>query len=346
MDVTAGQVAEVAGVSKATVARAFSAPQLLRPYTRERVLAVALRLGYRPNRAASSLASGRAGSLGVLVPDLADPFFADVVKALLGRARRHGYLVHVIDSEERARDEHHFAQELADYVDGLILISPRMADEALRTVIGRRPTVLVNRRFDAVPSVVASCRGGIHQAVQHLLAMGHTRCSFVGGEGVTWSGAARRAAFVNACDDLGVDHVELGPFEGGSQFETGMTAADLTVSSSASAFVAFNDIVALGALRRMAGRGVRVPDDVSIVGVDGTVLATSASPSLTCVHVRTAELGERGVDLLLDLLADDVDGRDSVSIDVPAPLIIRDSTGRSPTGTPAPSEPAGLTADS
>ena len=318
------EVAAAAGVSTSTVSRAFVAPHSVRVDTRERVLTVARRLGYTPNRVARSLAMGKTGSLGLIVPDVANPFFAMILKAVQARARRKEYTIFLVDTDEHPADEYELAVALTAQVDGLLLVSSRMPDERVREVIARTPTILVNRRIEGVPGVLVPSTDGMTQAVQHLHALGHRTCCYVSASHTSWSNAQRVAAVRTAGATLGMELIELGPFE--PRFDAGVRAADLVPASGATAVIAHNDMVALGTMARFAQRGIAVPDDVSVVGVDDTLLATAADPPLTSVRIPLEEIGTRAVDLLLDALGGHRDAPPAV-VEMPTALMVRASTG-------------------
>jgi DNA-binding LacI/PurR family transcriptional regulator len=334
--VTIGEVAAAAGVSTSTVSRCFATPDLVRADTRTRVLAVAANLGYTPNRIARSLAVGRTRSIALIVPDIANLFFGRIVKAAQSRARAKDYAVFLADTDERARDEYELAVAMAKQVDGLLLASPRMSEQQLRDIAERTPTVLVNRPLPGRSSVLVPSTEGMWQAVQHLYALGHRHVAHIPGARGSWSSEQRTLAVRGACEEFGVELTEFAPCE--PFFRAGVRAADLLIASGASAVIAHNDIVALGAVSRLSERRVSVPGDISVVGSDDTLLARAASPPLTSVRIPLEEVGTRAADLLLDLLAHG-DGPPPVEeIRVETELIVRGSTG------PLRKDPAGRSA--
>ncbi|GEK20342.1 LacI family transcriptional regulator [Cellulomonas xylanilytica] len=304
MVVTLRDVARAAGVSPATASRALSAPDLVAPARREHVQQVARELGYRPNRAARELITGRTGNLCLVVPDLENPFFAAVAKGVQARARALGFALLVADAEEDPRLESELVGHLGAQVDGVILCSPRMTDAELDR-LGRDvldddvPLLLVNRLHGGLPSVVIDNTDGIRQAVTHLYALGHRRIGYAGGPVGSWSDAQRRRGLEHASHGLrSIDVVDLGHFP--PLFGGGVAAGDLVAASGVTAVLAHNDLLALGILSRLRARGVRVPEDVSVVGYDDIPAATLVSPTLTTVTVPLARLGRAAVDLLIE----------------------------------------------
>jgi LacI family transcriptional regulator len=326
-------VAEAAGMSIATVSRAFHAPDQVRPQTRERVLAAAAGLGYTPNRAARGLITGRTGNLGLVVPDVANPFFPALIKAAQGRARAGDYAVFIADTDEDPQTEEQVIRAMAKQVDGVIACSSRMSDAKLRGLESLTSLVLVNRRSGAIPAVAMDMTGGMRQAIEHLHALGHRSLVFLSGPRPSWSNRQRRKATSATAERLGMEAKVLGPFEPG--YEGGVLAADLALAEAPTAIVAYNDLMALGVLARLGDRGVAVPDEVSVVGFDDIQMAALASPALTTVSVPTAAAGSAAVDLLLDALAERA-GNGRQAYGLRTELIVRASTGPAPrTGTAA-----------
>lgn len=331
MAVTLRDVARAAGVSPATASRALHAPDLVAPERRELVQRVARELGYRPNRAARELITGRTGHLCLVVPDLENPFFSAVAKAVQARARTAGHAVVVADAEEDPQLEAELVAQLGAQADGVLLCSPRMsADDLADVAAGDRPVLLVNREGAGLPSVVVDNRDGVRQAVRHLHALGHRRLAYAGGPAGSWSDARRREGLAASGTDVEV--VDLGAHA--PVFAGGVAAADLALASGATAVLAHNDLVALGVLDRLRTRGVRVPHDVSVVGFDDAPVATLVAPALTTVAVPLARLGRTAVDLLLTPHEDA-----APRTVLPVELVVRASTAPPPPDRPDPVEP-------
>jgi LacI family transcriptional regulator len=321
--VTIHEVAEAAGTSISTVSRAFHMPDLVRPRTRERVLATAARLGYAPNRAARGLITGRTGNLGLIVPDIANPFFPALVKAAQARARARDYSVFLADTEEDPETEAQLIRAMAKQVDGVIACSPRMSESRLRELADVTSLVLVNRRSPGVPSVWVDMGGGMRQAVEHLHALGHGACVYLAGPRSSWSNRQRQNALTASAERLGMRTTIIGPYE--PSYDAGVRAADEALAESPTAVVAFNDLIALGVLARLADRGVAVPGDVSVVGFDDIHMARIASPPLTTVAAPTELVGRAAVDLLLG--PREAPGNGRLAREIKTELRVRSSTG-------------------
>ncbi|NMO54011.1 LacI family transcriptional regulator [Actinoplanes sp. TBRC 11911] len=326
MAVTIKDVARAAGVSASTVTRALTAPELVHPATRDRVRQTAATLGYHPNRAARGLITGRTGNLGLLVPDLGNPFFPSVVKGVQARAHEGDYAVFLADTDEDTAAEIGLVRRLSKQVDGIVLCSPRMTDDELRTLAADTPLVLLNRRLARVPSVIPDFAEAMRQAVSHLAALGHRRIAYVAGPRVSWANRERVRALRAAAGATGVEVVEVGNVM--PQFEGGVAAADQVLAAGVTAVIGYNDLVALGLLNRFTARGVRVPGEISVLGFDDIAPAAMVHPSLTTVALPKEQAGRAGVDLLLQLL--EQPDRPAVRRELPVQLMVRGSTGPIP----------------
>ena len=318
---TIHDVARLAGVSSSTVSRAMTGG-VVSPATRQVVLTAAGRLGYRPNRQAQGLVTGRTGTLGLVVPDLRNPFFADVAKGVSVRARALDVQVFISDTDEEQAAEVESIGSLVGGVDGLLVCSPRTGDDDLLELIGSQATVTIHRRVPGLASVTADLISGTHQAMAHLRALGHTRVAYVRGPEASWAAGQRTVGVADAVP--GVDVVAFGPVA--PTFEGGVAVADLVLASGATAVLAYNDLVALGVLHRLAARGVLVPDDLSVVGYDDVSVASMVSPPLTTVQVPKGKAGIASVDLMLRTLAAQA-GEEPEQVLMPTSLVVRGSTG-------------------
>ncbi|RZU53412.1 LacI family transcriptional regulator [Krasilnikovia cinnamomea] len=324
MAVTIKDVAKLAGVSPATVSRALSMPDLVRPPTREKVQRAVAELGYQPNPTAQGLVLGRTGNLGLIVPDLTNPFFPAVVKGVQTRARDFEYSVFLADANEDPVEEAALVRALTKQVDGILLCAPRMSEDDLRALVGATPLVLINRRSGRIPAVTIDNLAGVRQAVSHLAALGHRRVAYVAGPRASWSNRERVRALRGAAAAQEVDLVEVGTVA--PQFAGGVAAADLVLAAGVTAVMAYNDLIALGMLSRFTDRGIDVPGQISIIGFDGIAMAEMVSPPLTTVAQPQDQIGRVGVDLLLEIMRSE-DPAVARRRELPAQLMVRGSTG-------------------
>ncbi|WP_432105518.1 LacI family DNA-binding transcriptional regulator [Streptomyces sp. bgisy091] len=321
---TIRDVAQAAGVHVSTVSRAFSASHLVKQETRERVLAVAAELGYQPNETARALTTGRTRNLGLIVSDIANPFFPPLIKAAQAYARVRGYQVFVADTDEDVRREEEAIQTLARQVDGVVLVSPRLANDVIAALGGHPPFVLVNRQVTGLSAVLMDVGHGAGLAVEHLVALGHARLALVGGPRGSWTSAEMRRAASRAAANHGIRLDVLSPNAPTEQ--GGIAATDAVLSTGATAVIAYNDLVAIGLVEGLDDRGVRVPDDISVVGVDDTVAGRLNRPRLTTVAMPTAPAGRTAVDLLLQMVESTADRPATAQTTLTTSLVVRDST--------------------
>jgi len=318
-------IADEAGVSISTVSRAFTRPDLLGDRTRAEIMAIAERVGYQPNRSARGLVTGRTATLGLLVPDIANPFFPPLVRAAEDRAYERGYAVLLMDTDEHADRERVLLRDLVGRVDGVVLCSPRSPAGQIREIAAQRPLVCVNRSIPGVSSVLCSTRDGLGHLVDHLHSLGHRRIVYLAGPASSWSDRERRNSVRRQAAKRDMLVELLGPYP--ATFAGGILAGDAVAASGATAAVAFDDVVALGALRRLSERGYAVPGQISISGCDDIFFAEMTLPALTTVATPIADAGRAAVDLLLS----ELDGRHRIQqIAIPAQFVVRGSTGPAP----------------
>jgi len=332
MNVTLADVAKVAGISPSTVSRALSAPEKVNTETAKQVRRIAKEMGYNSPRPPRPSSGTRTEMVGLIVPDIANPFFPPIIKAVQARAGAQGRTAVIADVDEYAADEVRRADFLSGRVDGLIIASARSSDDALQELAKERPMVLVNRECQGISSVTIENAGGMYEAVEHLVALGHRTISYLNGPKRSWSNARRQKAVRSACEESGVELIEFGPFE--PQVQAGARAADLVHASKATAVIAYDDMIALGVMARLNERGVKVGEDLSLIGIDDSLISGMAYPSLTTVQVPGARAGAQAVDMLIDLIDAQFEGRElsplQRSVQVETQLIVRGSTALAP----------------
>lgn len=324
MNATIRDVASTAGVSPSTVSRAFGRPDKVDDETRERVLAAAAALNYQPNRAAQSLITGRTGNIGIVVPDLANPFFPSVVKGAQTEAHALGYPVLLADADEDPAAELQLALTLARQADGLILCSSRMSEQDVLAVQRLCPVVLVNRRVPGVPVVTIDNSGGMLQAVTHLRALGHSRIGYVAGPRSSYSNAEREQAVATHLEAAGLSSLVIGSFD--PSFEGGRSAADAVLLADVSAAIVYNDVMAIGLVSRLSAYGVPVPEELSVVGFDDIPIAAMFTPPLTTISVARTRAGKVAVQHLIALLTSGTATADPPQL--ATELVVRGTTAR------------------
>jgi DNA-binding LacI/PurR family transcriptional regulator len=311
-------VAAQAGVATSTVSRALSNPDRVSQDTRKRVEEVARQLGYIPSR------KTRTRTVAVLVADIGNPFYFDLIRGTQRQLRAADYTQVLVDTEESAELEADLIERMRPTIDGVVLAASRLSDPAIGRLAQTVPLVVLNRQVSGVPTVVLDTSAGMTQAVEHLVSLGHRDIAYAAGPDRSWANAARWRALTEAAGLHGVQARKLGPFA--PVRESGSAAADALVNSGATAVIAFNDLLAIGMLERLAERGMDVPGQLSIVGCDDIFGADFCSPTLTTITTPIEQAGRVAVTLLLGALESRPgSGRDGVLL--PTHLTVRNSTG-------------------
>lgn len=311
---TISDIAHEAGVSLATVSRVVNdKAEGVGAATRQRVKDVIARRGYAPCGVARGLATGRSRAVGVLVPDIADPFFPLVIKGAESALRSLGYGVFLCDSDRDViKEEEHVRILLEKRVDG-VLVGATASDGARQLALleGRGvPYVLLDREVDeraAAPGVFVDNRAGAARAAGYLLDGGARRLCFLNGPAGLATTRLRQAGVEDALRARRRDPAEVVHASGDYSVASGEAAIDALLAGRRrppfDAIFAANDRMAIGALRALERRGLRVPEDVELVGFDDIELATLVEPPLTTVAQPAFEMGRRSAELLLRLIA-------------------------------------------
>jgi len=341
MPTTIRDVARASGVHVSTVSRTFSAPHMVNPETRSRVLATAESMGYRPNRAARALITGRTGNIGLIVADITNPYFPPMIKAAEGQSRRRDYHVFVADTDEDPLVEEELVQAMAKQVDGVVLASPRMANTSIERLAREIPLVMINRVVADLPAVVMDLAEGTRNAIDHLVGLGHRHLLYLAGPRSSWNNREIRRSATTVARNHNARLDVIGPNP--PTWDGGFAAAERVRATEATAVLAYNDLMAIGLLAGLRGLGIEVPDELSVVGIDDTPLSALARPALTTVATPSAAAGRSAVDMLLhqDIQPRAARGplprdprRTTAKVILQTTLITRESTG------PVPCSPA------
>lgn len=328
--VTIKDVAREAGVSVATVSRVWNDAAFVSHETRQRVSAVASRLGYSPHGAARSLITRTTKAIGVLLPDLYGEFFSEIIRGIDHTAQHRGYHI-LFSSSHDSKDEIDAAlRSMRGRVDGMIIMSPDLeAQRTLHTLEGGFPVVLLNggselKNFD---SITIENHEGALAMVRHLLSRGHRRIAMIGGPARNYDAAERLRGYRSALEEGGIALDPALVHEGNFSELSGHRAAIavLAISPRPTAIFAANDSMAIGALSALREHGLRVPDDIAVAGFDDIPLARYMNPPLSTVHVDISRLGEQGTTLLLASLLEGERPRQQLRLSTT--LVIRSSCG-------------------
>ncbi|WP_062078153.1 DUF6807 family protein [Demequina globuliformis] len=327
---TIGDVAEAAGVSRATVSRVMNGRVSVGAEISERVREVASQLQYRPSNVARSLSLGRTETVALVVPELANPMFQHVLAGMTEAAAHHGYRVLVADTGQNPDEEAAIAMEARMRCDALALVSPRMAHTQLAALLTQAaPAVLVNRDSPdpTTPAVTVNYRAGAAAVLTHLIGLGHTRIVYLAGPPLSTSDVRRRAGLKDA---LALHpQVELIDVAGGATVSDGYESRDAVLAARATAVVAFNDLVAFGLLAALNQAGVAVPGDISVTGFDDIELAQYSTPSLTTAAVPQHDLGRHAWQELHAVI-ENQDRYASTATEFEPRLVVRASSGPVP----------------
>ncbi|WP_084104757.1 LacI family DNA-binding transcriptional regulator [Demequina sp. NBRC 110056] len=332
MAATMADVARVAGVSKKTVSNYFNGYPYFKPETRARIEAAIDELGYQMNRAARSLRSGKTGRICLALPELAQPYFAQLAEAVVATAQRTGYEVIV---EVTGGDRDHELEVLGGArtldVDGMIFGSLSMRHDDVDADGLQVPLVFVgdrgvSERFDFV---AVDSEEGVREATRYLLDQGRTRVVALGWEdsGDATSAAVRTRGYIRAHEESGVT---IDPALCVGSPDWGMAGGDRALSAlletgaTFDAVAGFNDAMALGALTALRRAGLAVPDDVAVVGFDNILQAEYSAPALTTVDAGLTWVAERAVATLLQRLVPG-DGSETAIEVAPSRLVVRES---------------------
>jgi LacI family transcriptional regulator len=323
--VTIHDVARLAGVSAATVSRVLNgAGHPVREDTRRRVLEAARLLDYYPNRLARSLLRRETAVVGLLVPDVSNPYYAAILRGVEDVAHQRGLAVMLCNTDRDPAKQRQALRTLLEHrVDGVIVAGGTLTAADLARVDGRVPVVAVGRHPARVPCVRVDNVQAARQACRHLLDLGHTRVACLAGPPSSYTARDRVRGYLSALREAGVR-----PDDGWvvwSEFtaQGGYAATrQLLDRCPVTAVLACNDQMALGAVRALWEAGLQVPADVSVVGFDDTPAAAVSVPALTTVAVPTYEMGRKTMELLLALRA----GRRASGVVLPAELKVREST--------------------
>ncbi|HNT78839.1 MAG TPA: LacI family DNA-binding transcriptional regulator [Anaerolineae bacterium] len=303
---TIKDVAEAAGVSRQTVSRAINNMGEISLETRLRILQIAEEMGYRPSSIARSLATQRTGTLGLVVPDVANPFFAEVARGAEHAAYTQDYNVFLCNTNEDPQREIAVLESLEEKrVDGVLLCSSRLPEEDLVAALSHyAAAVLFNRKLDGsnVGAVLIADERGGALATNHLLHAGHQKIGFLSGPPTSWSGQQRvkgySAAMIAAGHPDPTDWVRVcSPTVAGGR---GMALELLQAHPELTALFCYNDLVAIGALQACVQLKRKVPRDLAIVGFDDIPLAALVTPALTTCSVPRYDLGRQAMELLLE----------------------------------------------
>jgi len=308
--VTISDVAERAGVSKSTVSHVINATRFVNHDTRQRVLEAINTLGYRPSTIARSMVSQHTRTVGLLISDVGNPFYSEVILGVDDVALANGYSVFLGNTSYDLERGMRLLISLVDrLVDGLLLMSSSLTVEMLQEAARHNiPTVVLDWGTPGVElsavTITIDFESGIDQAVHHLVELGHRRIAHVSGPLDLWTARLRRDAFLTALPRHGLDPAEALIIPGDLRIEGGQKAIPqlLAARPRPTAVLAANDLTALGLLWAARAAGLNLPQELSVIGVDDIALASKVTPALTTISLPRYEIGRLAMETLLKLL--------------------------------------------
>ncbi len=331
MGATIKDVAKEAGVSLMTVSRVINNKEHIASATREKVQAAIKKLNYMPNLSARNLVLQKADFLGLVVPDISNPFFGDLVKASEKIAKDRGYSVILGDSDGDVTAETEYIEAFRGRMcEAIILVAPRVEDSVLQELNSKIPLILVDRKIDdeEIIQVYLDNAAGAYSAVKHLLDLGHRRIGFVMGPENVPNSHRRKAGYIDALKEYGLEFDPELEFQGEFKVETGKEAFEkfVTMKDPPTAVFNSNDLMAFGFVIAARDAGYSIPEDFSVVGFDDIFLSSLMEPALTTVRYPFVEMGTQAINMLLDSF--DTNRKVTMNENLKHELIIRKSTRR------------------
>lgn len=331
-------VARAAGVAPSTVSRTFSRPGRVNAETAERIRNIAHELGYRSGPLARPSPTGRSSMIALVVADATNPFHFDIIRGAQDAAAEAGYTVLLADTRESDLLERQALERTLPMIEGIVLASSRMSDSTIRVTAKQRPMVVLNRVVTGVPSVVTDIGRGARRAVAHLHGLGHDRLTYVAGPEASWTDGMRWRELREASRAEGVRVRRIGPFS--PTLDGGGEAGRELRADPPSAVVAYNDLLAIGVMEQLLKGGLRVPNDVSVLGFDDIFGAQLVTPGLTTVAAPLRKVGATAVGHLLAMLHG-APAQTETPLVVPTSLVRRRSTGKHREGGTEEARPPG-----
>ncbi|MHB8135598.1 MAG: LacI family DNA-binding transcriptional regulator [Anaerolineaceae bacterium] len=328
---TLADIARIADVSLMTASRAINGKPGLSEELRDKILEISREIGYRPNNIARGLATHQTRSIGLIVPDITNPFFAQIARGVEDFAFSNRYNLFLLNTnEDQTREESALDSLWQNDVEGLILCSSRLPETDLIQQSNRFPAVvLVNREIlQPQPNLISinlNDRDAAATAVRYLIEQGRKQIGYIGGPANSLSNHRRLQGYMQALEvenqssELELVDDNVPNTEGGW-----LAALTLLVKKpNLDAIFAFNDLMAVGAMQALQEVGKKIPADIAIIGVDDIPLATMVRPQLSTLHVDLQNLGQIAMQSLLDLISG---SKESTSVNVNLDLFLRDST--------------------
>ena len=330
--ITIREVAEKAGVSSTTVSHVINTTRFVSEETRQRVLSAMQELGYRPNYLARSLRRGETHTIGLILPDSSNPFFAEIAHSIEEVAFRQGYSLILCNTEGDLEKERRYVEVLSKkQVDGMIFVAAGEQTDSLQELLRlRTPLVIVDRDLSEhldVDTVLTDNRQGGYQATRHMIDLGHRRIACITGPSNLTPSAERVSGYAGALAEAGLPVDERLILRGDFHPRSGgeATLHLLGLEEPPTAIFACNDLMAIGALSAANEAGYPVPDRLAVIGFDDIELASHTTPPLSTIAQPRAEISQTAINLLLERINEH--SQPAQRILLPGKLVIRASCG-------------------
>jgi DNA-binding LacI/PurR family transcriptional regulator len=330
--VTIKDVALRSGVSKSTVSHVINQTRFVEDHTKQKVLQAVQDLNYRPSSIARSLVSQRTGTAGLLISDVGNPFYHDVILGVEEVALANGYSIFLCNTGYDVQRGMKYIRSLVDrLVDGIMFMSSNMNIEMIQEVHANSIQSVVldwggTHVSEMAATITIDFNIGICEAVAHLVGLGHKRIAFAGGPANMWTANIRKQAFLNAIDECKPTIEGILLSEGNLRIEGGYQAFEKLsrLTPRPTAVIAANDLTALGIMWAARNAGYQLPEELSIIGLDNIDLASRVTPTLTTIAVPRYEIGRQAMKNLLTLIREPARPKNNQVVDTH--LIVREST--------------------
>ncbi len=305
MNSTIKDVAKLSGVSAMTVSRVVTGKGYVSEETRKKILAAMKKLEYRPNRIAQSLINQKTNFISIVVPDISNPFFAELVKGAENYARENGYNVILGDTEGLPQHEYAYINtSMGKVADGILLVAPRLPNNEIVEINKTIPLVIVDRFVPnrSIKQVYADNFDGAFGATEYLITRGHKRIGFISGPRDVLNSKRREEGHRTALKHYHIESCDELTYQGDFRFDSGCSACDyfIGLKEPPTAIFSSNDLMAVGFIQRAREYEVHIPEDISIIGFDDISLSSFITPALTTIRHPMTEMGEEAMRLLLD----------------------------------------------
>jgi len=340
MPITLNELAKATGYSASTISRALNnSGHPVNGETKEHIVSVATELGYRPNMVARGLRTDRSYAIGLIVDNIVSPFTPLIIRGIQDYLKIYNYFSVIVNADWDPEVETEAIHQLVSRsIDGIIFIESHLRGTNPTLDLVNKPYVFVHRLFSKTfgNSVVVDERYGARLAVEHLANLGHRRIAFINGPQGWDASTNRLIGYKDILTQLGIPYDPALVEEGDWEVQSGYPAAKkiLALPERPTAIFAANDLMALGAIYAIQEAGLRVPEDIAIVGYDDREITSISRPTITTVTLPCYEMGEKSAQLILNRLENPVDPSEEEQVRVQGRLIVRGSCGAEEGKTP------------